>query len=327
MAYKVQEQTPVDRYRIHCAENRSLPIFCQDWWLDAVAPGAWNVVMVEQNGIVQASMPYVIQRRFGMRFIEQPALTQFMGPWLGERSGKEPKRLAAEKDLLNALIDQLPGYDSFRQNWHHSLTNWLPFYWRGFSQTTRYTYRLSDLTDLEKTWTAFSSNIRSDVRKAINRFGIRLREEPSLDDLLELTRKTFERQGKKMPYGADIVARLDTACGSRGQRHIFIAEDNQGRAHAGCYLVWDDSCAYYLIGGGDPDLRNSGATSFAIWEAIRFAAEVTTSFDFEGSMLEPVERFFRNFGATQTPYFSLTLINSKRLIAAHALRAMRRLGQ
>jgi len=29
-------------------------------------------------------------------------------------------------------------------------------------------------------------------------------------------------------------------------------------------------------------------------------------FDFEGSMIEPVERFFRSFGAQRVPYFGIT---------------------
>jgi hypothetical protein len=43
-----------------------------------------------------------------------------------------------------------------------------------------------------------------------------------------------------------------------------------------------------------------------MWEAVQFAATVTRKFDFEGSMMEPVERFFRAFGARQFPYFHVT---------------------
>jgi hypothetical protein len=97
------------------------------------------------------------------------------------------------------------------------------------------------------------------------------------------------------------VQRIEAACRERAQSRILIAEDAQGRAHAGCYLVWDSESAYYLLGGGDPELRNSGAMSLVMWEAIRFSAEVSDSFDFEGSMIESIERFFRAFGALQTP--------------------------
>lgn len=60
------------------------------------------------------------------------------------------------------------------------------------------------------------------------------------------------------------------------------------------------------MGGGDPDLRNSGATSLCMWHAMQFAATVTKRFDFEGSLIESIERFFRSFGAEQRPCFSIT---------------------
>jgi hypothetical protein len=59
------------------------------------------------------------------------------------------------------------------------------------------------------------------------------------------------------------------------------------------------------MGGANPELRSSGATSLCLWEAIRFASKVCSRFDFEGSMIEPVERFFRGFGARQVPYFQI----------------------
>ena len=107
---------------------------------------------------------------------------------------------------------------------------------------------------------------------------------------------------------------------------ILIAEDEQGRRHAGVYIVWDNTSAYYLMGGGDPDLRNSGATSLCMWEAIQFASTVTQRFDFEGSMMEPVEKFFRAFGATQTPYFSISKTPSRLLKTAIFLRELLRGG-
>ena len=52
----------------------------------------------------------------------------------------------------------------------------------------------------------------------------------------------------------------------------------------------------------DSSLRSSGATSLMVWHLIRFTAERSAIFDFDGSVLQPVERFFRGFGAKQVPY-------------------------
>lgn len=308
-------------YEIACASEPTIPVFSQAWWLDATAgPANWDVAIVHDGTKLVASMPYLMRRRYGFRISTQPQLTQCLGPWLRPSTAKSAKRLARDKDLMGELLDQLPPSDYFVQNWHRTRTNWLPFYWRGFSQTTRYTYVLADLTDLDSVWRGLDQSIRTDIRKGRDRFDLTVRDDLGLDAFLELNRMVFARQGKKVPYRDEFVRQIDTASASRGRRMILIAEDRQGQRHAAVYIVWDEMSAYYLMGGGDPTLRNSGATSLCMWEAIRRASAVTKSFDFEGSMIEPVERFFRSFGAEQTPYFELKKVGSPLLRAVDYLR-------
>jgi lipid II:glycine glycyltransferase (peptidoglycan interpeptide bridge formation enzyme) len=180
----------------------------------------------------------------------------------------------------------------------------LPFYWRHFSQTTRYTYVLEDLTDLETVWRNMNSDIRCDIRKAQK--VVRVVDDPGLERFLDINELTFRRQGLRLPYSRVLVRRLDAACAARAARRIFFALDKENRVHAAVYLVWTRSWAYYLMSGGDPSLRHSGANSLLVWEAIRFAATVSRGFDFEGSMIEPVERVFRRFGGSQKPYFTVS---------------------
>jgi len=125
-----------------------------------VAGEAWDVALVTKGEEIVASMPYVVKQQYGMKFISQPSLTQTQGPWLRQTNAKYAKRLSREKDLMQALISQLPRYDHFVQNWDHRQTNWLPFYWKGFSQTTRYTYRIEDLKNSDEIWAGLQQNIR-----------------------------------------------------------------------------------------------------------------------------------------------------------------------
>lgn len=309
-----------DSYRTLCSSEPSIPLFSQAWWLDAVAGDSWDVALIEKGGEIVASMPYLISERYGFKVISQPSLTQTQGPWLRHTNAKYAKRLSREKDMMEALIDQLPKYHHFAQNWDHSQTNWLPFYWKGFSQTTRYTYRIEQLDNSDEIWAGLQQNVRTDIKKAANRENLRIRGDLPLSDFYALNVMVFQRQGKKIPYSEAFVERIDKAAAARSCRKVFIAEDDQGRHHAAVYLVWDKNSAYYLMGGGNPELRNSGATSLCMWEAIKFASTVTDAFDFEGSMLEPVERFFRSFGAVQTPYHSISHTPSKLLQAASTLR-------
>lgn len=295
-----------EKYRHFCEQESTIPIFSQAWWLDAVAGDNWNVCIVEKGDQILATMPYVVHKKFGLTLLTQPKLTQTLGPWLRPSTAKYSKQLSQQKDLMEALIDQLPKYHYFSQNWHYSNTNWLPFYWRGFEQVTRYTYVVDDLSNVDDIWGDFQENIRREIRKAENKFNLVVKENLPFSDFLLLNRQTFLRQGMRLPYSENFVIQLVSTAKDRNQCRWFIAQDNEGRNHAGVLLVWDSESAYYLMGGGDPDLRNSGATSLCMWESIKFASTVTKRFDFEGSMIEPVERFFRAFGAKQTPYFALT---------------------
>jgi hypothetical protein len=311
-----------DLYRELVASEPSIPIFSRDWWLDATAGREnWDVAMVKSGSEVQAAMPYMKRRFYGMNILGQPALTQTLGPWLRamDPDTSHARKLAQEKDLMQELIDQLPPFDYFNQSWHYSCTNWLPFSWRGFSQTTRYTYVLPDLRDPDKLWSGFQGNVRRNCKAAAERHRVTVRDDLALDDFLALNRMAFQRQGMQVPYSDDYVRRLDAACAQRGCRKFYLAVDAEGRRHAGCYIVWDENSAYGLLNGSDPALRHSGALSLCFWHAIRDAGQVTQRFDFEGSMIEPIERFVRGFGASQLPYFNIKKTPSRILRMREAL--------
>ena len=304
-------------------ENYSVPgnsLFQQPWWLDAVAPNQWGEVLVERNGDIIARLPYMLEKVKGFKVLTMPPLTQTLGPWLRPSQAKYANQLAEQKDMLTELIQQLPPFDYFAQNFHYSIGNWLPFYWQGFQQTTRYTYMLEDLHDEQALWDGLLPKIRTDIKKAQQRFQLHITSDLDIDVFLDANEQTFLRQGQQLPYSREFVKRLDAACAERKARRMFFAIDAEQRIHAAVYIVWDDHSAYYLMGGADPALRNSGATSLCLWEAIKFASTVTQRFDFEGSMVEAIERFFRAFGAKQTPYFRVTKINSRLLKIYRSLR-------
>jgi len=311
------------RYRALCEREPTVPLFSRAFWLDAVCgPDAWDVALVLRGDEMAAALPYTERRLRGLRMVVMPQLTQTAGPWLRASTARYPKRLAQEKELLNELIERLETqcrFAHFSQRFHHTQTNWLPFYWCGYKQTTRYTYILEDLSDVDALWTNLQENIRREIRKAEGRSGLRVRIADDVQELLRVNSMTFARQEGTAPYGAELVRNIDSACRQRECRRILLAEDAQGTVHAAVFLVWDENAAYYLIAGADPDLRTSGAQSLLAWEAIRHAATVTRTFDFEGSMIESIERFVRAFGARQVPYFLVTKSNSVLLELRDAL--------
>jgi lipid II:glycine glycyltransferase (peptidoglycan interpeptide bridge formation enzyme) len=125
--------------------------------------------------------------------------------------------------------------------------------------------------------------------------------------------QTFRRKGMEVPYSYDFVRRLDSKCHEHGKRQILLAKDESDEIHAALYIVWYEESAYALMSGINPNFKSDGALKLLYWEAMRFAREVTKRFDFEGSMLLPIERKNRSFGAIQVPYSSVSKTNSFRL--------------
>jgi len=289
--------------------NESYSIFQQPWWLEAVVPGAWEEVCLRDQEKIIARWPYIKKKKYFCDVISMPMLTQHLGPFLAPIHGKYCNMLSRQHEILNELIEQLPSYDFLIQNFHYSLTNWLPFYWKNYKQTTKYTYVLNEIKNHELVWNNFRENIRREIRKGQK--GLEVKTDLGLDKLYETCKKTYDRQNQQIPYSFDLLRRIDEACASRNYRITLFAIDDKQNIHSAIYIVFDQNSAYYLIGGGDPFLRTSGAHSLLMWEAIKHVSQFVDKFDFEGSMVQPIERFFRSFGAQQVPYFHVTSARNK----------------
>jgi hypothetical protein len=272
---------------------------------------------VERDGHVVARLPYAVRGARRMRVLTQPPLTQTLGPWVERPDAKPATALAREMELLTALEAALPPAGGFVQQFSPTMMNGLPFFWAGYGLGVQYTYRLEGLQSEDVLWDGLRSNIRREIRKA--RRTVEVRDDLALDRFHDIYTRTFARQEMRAPYSLEQLERLDAACAPRSARTVLSAHDEAGRIHAVAYIVWDRHAAYYLLGGGDPALRVSGASSLLMWEAIVRARDVTDVFDFEGSMIQPVERFFRSFGARQVPYLRVTRLNA----AARAALALR----
>ena len=298
-----------DRYRDFCRTAPDVPVFAQAWYLDACATGGeWDVALAEDSGRIVAALPYFYKRKGPFRYATMPPFVKMLGPYLlPEYRGV----LKKEHLLLQELIKQLPHFAAFKQNFYPTATNWLPFYWLNYRQTTYYTYRLNGLHQLPLIEAGLNRNIRRNIQKAEQQ--VRVVHHYSAEQFYQLNKMSFDRQGLAMPYSWAQFARHDAALAENGARQMFFAVDAQERIHSAAYLIWDQQAAYYHLSGDDPALRESGAGVLLIWEAIRYASEVLglACFDFEGSMLPAVERIRVQFGAVQTPYFFVWKYNSR----------------
>lgn len=161
-----------DKYHLLCNTETSIPIFSRDWWLDTVCgKDKWKVLLVEEKERITAAMPLYCPRQ---GIISMPSYTQTMGPWFAPESKdtKYTKTLGHRQVLCKQLLNTLKSYPYFMQNFHYGITDWLPFYWEGYRQTTRYTYMLKDIRNTKAILGNMSFNIRRNITKARDKYHI-----------------------------------------------------------------------------------------------------------------------------------------------------------
>ncbi|MFA9464118.1 MAG: GNAT family N-acetyltransferase [Velocimicrobium sp.] len=298
--------TNKEKYQLFCENNKDIPIFSCWWWMEEVTDGTWDVLLCEKNGAIVGSLVYYPINRENKTLILRPVLTQNNGIYIKyPKYIKTAKKAAIYEEIITDLLNQLEQLDIYyyEQNYHYNITNWLPMFWRGYHEITRYTYVIEDTKDLERVVSEFGASVRSSIKKAEKT--VRIYDDISTEEFYNINEKTFLRQKLRTPFSYELFKHLDAACEKRGCKKVYYAKDTKGNIHGASYFVWDETSVYYLLSGGNPEYRSSQAQTLLIYEGIKLAHKLGKKFDFEGSVLPHVEPFVRRFGGVQKPYFRI----------------------
>ena len=271
-------------------------IFEQRWWLEAVAPDtSWHEQLLYNGDEVVARWMMPAGNSFIM-----PPLTQTLGYWLSDKvasihQGDERKELITQliKTLPKDVDICLPPENAY----------FLPFYWAGFTVKPRVTYRINDLSNLDAIYDSFWPILKKRIKSAANK--VKVVESDDTDLLHALLKKTFERQHRSYHFSKEKLRHIYEVAKAHGAVKQLFAQDQEGNVHSGVLFLYDEKVCYYLVTGNDPEYRKSGANSLLLWEGLKFAAKHSQCFDFEGSMIEGVETFVRQFGGEMTVYYQL----------------------
>jgi lipid II:glycine glycyltransferase (peptidoglycan interpeptide bridge formation enzyme) len=173
-----------------------------------------------------------------------------------------------------------------------------PFTSAGFKTDLGYTYLL-DIGLSEKELLAnFSSERRKNVKDA-------LKKEPQIEkdyqdgQVIARVKSTLESSG--LSYNYQYLERIINSdfC-------FTISTVSQGEVDAAAIVVYDSHRAYYIAGGTSKKPEKAGMSALVLWEAILEAKRLgIPTFDFCGSTVPSIEKFFRGFGGELSPYFRI----------------------
>lgn len=299
--------TNKELYQKICEREPSIPVFSQYWWMETVCRDTgWDVCLVGNGMDVKAAMPYSLRENDRGRYIGRISLTQNNGIWIKYPASQGIiARQSYEEKIVNEVCDHIEslGLVSYDQQYHYGFTNFLPFFWRYYKGTTKYTYVIEDTSDMAKVRQEYSSKLKNVLRKAEKY--LHVEEGEDLEEFYRINRMSFERQGIEIPYSFAYFERIWQACRKEGAGKLLFAKDEQGNVQSVAMIVWDAMSAYYLLNGTNPALKSFQGNDLLIDHAIEEAHKLHLKFDFEGSVIKSVNHAFREFGGTPMPYFRI----------------------
>ncbi len=258
-----------------CIENSSFEtIYPYSWYLDLVSPG-WEGLIA---GDYEKVMPLTPARKYGLHLLLQPVLAQQLGVF----SARSPQR----EDILE-FIGAIPSRFRYvdiclnRDNLPHM---------EGIRHSERINYEL----DPGKP-DPYNTNTRRNLQKG-REYPFELRE---IDTAGYLDLKYSSEKNVQVPR--TYLERLFGGLTERKRAKafgLFLGQDLQAAA----VLGYSKTRVIYMNGCGTRASKENRAMFVLMDRLIGMSRGGFPVFDFEGSNLPGVARFFEGFGGTKTLY-------------------------
>jgi hypothetical protein len=280
----------------------TLPLFLREEWRGIVGEGYERLAVRDKDGRAVAAINLHRTRRAGLRLISHPAFNPHCGLWRRQQAKNPSKAVGEAKKLHTALAEYLLAQDGMvHLAFPPEETDLQPWAWSGFKVVAQWTYRINLGQELAAIRAGYEDKQRNAIKKGLAGGTVETTDDP--DRVLNAVRSTFARKGKGLDE--DTASALIHAFLKPGHGFAFVTVEN-GKDSAAAFCAHAAGTCYYLLGGVDKAHASNGAGAMAvdacIGQAHAFGLRV---FDFEGSMLPEVERYFRTFGGTPTPYFTV----------------------
>ena len=172
-----------------------------------------------------------------------------------------------------------------------------PFQWLKFEVSPKHSYRLDLKKSEEELLAEMSTERRKNIKQGVNK-NYQIEFNGDSEKVLDLLMISVEKAS--MANNALVLKNLLALPPT--QYYSTLISD-QSESTAANIVVFDKTDAFYFAGGYDSTKSDSSAGTVALWSSILKAKEMgCRTFDFLGSSIPEIERYFRGFGAELITY-------------------------
>jgi GNAT superfamily N-acetyltransferase len=292
-------------------------VFCLTPLLDALGE-EYRLLFVEERD--EAQLGIVLILRDGQPVRAPYPFTMYQGALFNRAVSELPPHSRAKHglEITDFLVTQLEQrFDRISLCLHHRFPDLRSFSWfhyhdphRGrFQIDLRYSalLDLSLVTDFDRYLTSIRNLRLREYRRARS---AQYRAEPSTDveTLDRLHNLTFDRQRlQRDEHDVRLLRAISRAALDNSFGELLICKDSHDTTASATLFLYDQRCAYYLIGANDPDHRPSGCGTYLMLENIsRCRERGISTLDFVGANSPNRGDFKTSFNAVPVPYFMVT---------------------
>jgi len=287
-------------------------LYGKSWFLDTLNLDYKILSIVNNNGIIAG----MVLPKNELHLYSNPLFVKYLGVFFKPYDGN-PYKIESEKiNICEKLIESIEGYKTFDYFFSPDFKNWLPFYHRGYRQQTYYSYIIDfENKDFQTIYSGFYKSLRNEISFA-QKSELYIQHDLEFELFYDVIEKTFKRQGGSPPFKKEKIRGFVTELSKANAFKTFGAYTPDGRLTTMAGIGYDSRCAYLLFNGLKADNPARGANELLISSVIEYFMSLSGKFDFEGSMLKPIESFYRKFGGVYTPYMRIwkdSLLNSLKI--------------
>lgn len=248
---------------------------------------------------------FLKQKKYGFNFIKLPPYTPHCGLFFESESKNRSSVSNFSKEIMNDVCTFFTQQKSALTilAFPSQIIDLQPFIWDKYKVIPNYTYRIDLSNSIEAIKSNFDSKHRNVINKAIKEEITVTQDSMNKEDLYKFFKGSLVTAGANVYE--DELKNIFLNFSDPSNSFALIAK--KGDTFFGAvFCVFDKTNCYYLLGGVNKNSGIQGINNLLIQKSIEKAKELgCKTFDFEGSMLKGVEKFFRGFGPELVPYFTV----------------------
>lgn len=264
-------------------------VYAYSWFLDCVCPD-WEALVKDDY---EAVIPLTQNKKASVSYLYQPFFTQQLGVF----SKKE-----MDEKAVDEFLENIP--DKFRFV-EINLNTKNIFSSKDFKHEKKITHHLFLSKPHDKIQARYNENTKRNLKRAIKH---ELKISPSIKpvELINMFRKT---QGKKISelkkQHYTLLENLMKKSLQLKRGKLVGTKDETGKWCAGCFFVYGKNSIINLFPASTDAAKQNGAMTFLIDSCLKENEMSGKNFDFEGSNISSIARFYKGFGAAEVNYFRI----------------------